>query len=352
MHMAKARRRRVAAIDGSGRFVLIEEEAPRPGRGEVLVENRVTLISPGTELGGVPAMRANPKPGAAPREFGYSSAGVVLEAGEGCEDMPAGLEVACMGGGYALHSDYVVVPRNLTVPKPAGLSFEEAAFAHLAATSLHAVRRADVRIGESFLVAGLGIVGQIAVQFGAIAGGHVAAMDHLEMRRKRALEGGAELALAPSEDAVAKVRQFTRGYGLDCALIAFGGDATGAIEQISSMMKVAPDSHRMGRLAIVGGASFQAKGWPVAVGNMDIRPSSRPGPGYHDEAWEHGRDYPPVFVDWTTRRNMEESLRFAAAGRLKLEMLITHRLPLADFAEGAEALLTTPGEALGVVLEP
>lgn len=345
-------RRRVAAIDGSGRFVLIEEEVPRPARGEVLVENRATLISPGTELGGVPAMRANPKPAAPPRKFGYSSAGVVLAVGEGCEDMPPGLEVACMGGGYALHSDYVVVPRNLTVPKPAGLTFEGAAFAHLAATSLHAVRRADVRIGENFLVVGLGIVGQIAVQLGAVAGAHVVAMDYLEMRRERAAAGGSELVLEPTEDAVPRVHRFTHAYGLDCALIAFGGDATQALELICRMMKVAPDSHRMGRLAIVGGASFQARGWPVAVGNMDIRPSSRPGPGYHDEAWEHGQDYPPVFVEWTTRRNMEECLRLAAAGRLDFQTLITHRLALADFAEGAEALVTRPGEALGVVLQP
>ncbi len=46
-------KRRVAAIDGSGQFVLIEEDVPQPGPGEVLVENRVSLISPGTELGGV-----------------------------------------------------------------------------------------------------------------------------------------------------------------------------------------------------------------------------------------------------------------------------------------------------------
>jgi len=350
--MSKPRTRRVAAIDGAGQFVLVEEAVPKPGRGEVLVANRATLISPGTELGGVPTLRANPRPDAKPRKFGYSSAGVVLEAGEGCEDMPEGLEVACMGGGYALHSDYVVVPRNLTVPKPPEISFEQAAFAHLAATALHAVRRGDLRIGENFLVVGLGIVGQIGVQLGAVAGVHVAAMDFLKLRRDRAERGGAALVVEPSEEAVSRVQEFTRGYGLDCALIAFGGDATNAVELIIRMMKVAPDGHKMGRLAIVGGANFQTKNWPIAVGNMDIRPCSRPGPGYHDEPWEHGQDYPPVFVEWTTRRNMEECLRFAAAGRLDLDMLITHRLPLDDFAKGAEALVSTPNQALGVILIP
>jgi threonine dehydrogenase-like Zn-dependent dehydrogenase len=342
----------VAAIDGSGRFVLLKEDVPALAPGQVLVHNRATLISPGTELGGVPARRQNPNPNAPPRKFGYSSAGIVIATGEGCADVPVGLEVACMGGNYALHSDYVAVPRNLLVPKPERLSFAEAAFAHLGATALHAVRRGDVRLSENVLVVGLGIVGNIALQFSKLAGAHVIAMDYVQMRRDLAATAGADLVLDAGEDNAAKVKQFTLGYGLDCAIIAFGGDATQTVQQISQMMKLAPDSHPMGRLVIVGGANFQTRNWPVSVGNMDIRPSSRPGPGYHDKEWEHGRDYPPVFVQWTTKRNMEETLRFAADGRLKLDMLITHRLPLDDFARGAEELVTSPATALGVILEP
>lgn len=350
--MSRPKTRRVAAIDGCGQFVLIKEDVPELKPGQVLVENKATVISPGTELGEVPNRRANPNPDARVRRFGYSSAGVVLEVGEGCEDIEVGSELACMGGGYAYHSDFVAVPRNLTTPKPAGLSFEEAAFAHLAATSMHAIRRVDVGLCEHFLVVGLGIVGQIAVQLAAAAGAHVAALDRLENRLELADQGGAELVMGGTGDEPERVREFTRGYGLDCALIAFGGDATAVVEMIAGMMKVAPDGHRMGRLGIVGGAQFQTKGWPVNVGNMDIRPSSRPGPGYHDDAWEHGRDYPPVFVQWTTQRNMEDCLRLAEAGKLDFEMLVTHRLPLDDFAEGAEALVSNPASALGVVLKP
>ena len=117
-------------------------------------------------------------------------------------------------------------------------------------------------------------------------------------------------------------------------------------------MKIASDTHKMGRIVIVGGANFQTRGWPTFMGNIDIRTSSRTGPGYHDERYEHGGDYPGALVQWTTKRNMEEVLRFAAAGNINLKMLITHRIPLDKFSAGAEILVTSPDKALGVVLIP
>lgn len=59
-----------------------------------------------------------------------------------------------------------------------------------------------------------------------------------------------------------------------------------------------------------------------------------------------------MFVEWHTKRNMEETLRLIDEDRLDVDMLVTHRLPLADFAEGAEALVSKPDTALGVILEP
>ena len=351
--MSKTNTRRVAAIDGAGKFILVKEKTPEPKPGEVLIEVKASLISPGTELRGIHQMRKNPQPETKPCKFGYSNAGIVIKQGRGCEDIPLGLEVACIGAGYALHSDYTCIPRNLLVPKPKELSFEEAAFVHLGATAMQAIRRAELQLGENFLVVGLGIVGQLAVQMGKIAGAHVMGMDLIPMRLDLARKGGADLVFNPKEKNPLKcANEFTRHYGLDCALIAFGGNATETIEQVTAMMKTAPDTHKMGRIVIVGGANFQTHGWPISMGNVDIRTSSRTGPGYHDEKYEHGGDYPPVFVQWTTKRNMEEVLRFAAEGKINLEMLITHRIPLDKFSAGAEILLTSPDKALGVILIP
>ncbi len=345
------RTRRYATIDGAGRFGVAEGPVPEPGEGAVLVEVRSSLVSPGTELGGVPARRAQPTDGP-PRGFGYGNAGVVLATGPGCEGIRPGDRLACMGGGHALHATHVVVPRNLTAPIPEGLSFEEAAFAHLAATGLWAVRRAGVEFGANVAVFGLGIVGQIAAQAARASGAHVLALDRLPQRLEVARRCGADLALDPAGADLPRVAaEFTRGHGLDAAIVAFGGDATAALDSARLMMKTAPDGHQYGRIVIVGGARFEAR-LPVPFGNIDICASSRPGPGYHDEAWERGRDYPAALVEWTTRRNMEECLRAAAEGRMDFKALVTHRMPLEEAPRGCEELLAHPERALGVVLEP
>jgi NADPH:quinone reductase len=346
-----ADKRRVLTLNGRGEISLFDEPIPPVAPGTVLVEVKSSLVSPGTELGGVPSLREKPTD-APPRPFGYGNAGVVLAVGEGVTDIAPDARVACMGAGYALHATHVVVPMNLTVPIPDGLSFDEAAFAHLAATGLHAVRRGEVQFGQNVVVMGLGLVGQLTAQFARSCGAHVMGVDRLPLRLRLASACGIdETANASSEDAVARAARFTGGRGMEVGVIAFGGDATAAVQDILKMLATSPDGHKMGVIVVVGGARFEAA-WPVPFGNVDVRASSRPGPGYHDDAWERGKDYPPVFVKWTTRRNLEESLRAAAERRVAFSPLITHRVPLDDAPAACEEIIVNPGAALGVILNP
>jgi len=342
---------KVLAIDGKGQLVVVEEPLPDPEPGQVLVEVKASLVSPGTELGGVKRRRENPSD-APPRPFGYGNAGVVIGQGEGCEDIPVGTRLACMGAGYARHATHAAVPRNLTTPIPEGVDFGQASFACLAATALNAIRRGELQLGENVAVVGLGIVGQCACQLARLSGCHVMAIDRLPMRLDLATRTGAHLAVnATDVDAVAEADRFARGYGMDAAIMAFGGDGTDAFKMLVQMLKRAPDTHKMGRVVIVGGARID-HGFAAALGNIDVRSSARPGPGYHDEAWEHGADYAPVFVQWTTRRNMEECLRAVENGGMRVDPLVTHRVSLDEAPEACEALIQTPNEALGVVITP
>lgn len=115
------RRRVVAAKTGDGRIVLVEEDLSSLRPGTILVRVHNSLVSPGTELSGWRGFRAQAE---APQNypklqpFGYSNAGVVLEVGEGVHRFAPGDRVACIGHGFALHTDYAVVPHHLCVRLP------------------------------------------------------------------------------------------------------------------------------------------------------------------------------------------------------------------------------------------
>jgi threonine dehydrogenase-like Zn-dependent dehydrogenase len=351
--MPVPKKRHVAAVCGDGHIRLVEQDMPELKPGAVLVEVHASLVSPGTELNGWHSLRARrdaPDRNARPRPFGYANAGVVLKVGKGVKELARGDRVCCIGGGYAQHADYALVPHNLCVPLPQGVSFEQGAYGHLAATAVHGIRRGETEFGEWACVVGLGLVGQLAAQMYRLAGNFVIGWERLAFRREVAARWGIDATAAiGEEDPVAVTRQFTNGYGLDSALLAFGGDATETVAALEKSMKCSPDGHPMGRVVIVGAARFDCE---ATLTNMDMRRSSRPGPGYHDEAWEYGPEYPPVFMRWTTRTNLDLSLRLMADGRLKVEPLTTHTIPLADVDEAVSAALDDPDSILGVVFVP
>ena len=343
--------RRVLTIDGAGRIAVVEDELDDPGAGEILIRVGASMVSPGSELGRVADRRRNPQD-TPPRSFGYSNAGVILECGPDVEDLAPGTRVACMGGNYAEHATHAVVPQNLAVPIPESVTDEAAASIHLVATSLNALRRTGPELGEYLAVVGLGPVGQFALQWGRAAGCHVIGIDRLGMRLQVAQECGAhQVVNAAERDPREAISVFTRGRGLDAGIMSFGGDGTEAFKMLADTIKRAPDTHRMGRVVIVGGARIDHT-FAAALGNLDVRSAARTGPGYHDEAWELGEDYPPVFVRWHTRRNMEECLNFMVRGDIQVTPLITHRARLEDAPDACEALIQTPNEALGVVFLP
>lgn len=343
--------RKSLAKSNMGRLSVIEEEVPVLGPGQVLIEVDVSLISPGTELGGM-RLRHDPVTGEEERwrVFGYQNAGTIIQLGDQVTGFSVGQRVACMGASYAVHGTYAVVPVNLTIPLPDQVSFEEGAFVALAATALQAVRRAELQLGEFVLVMGLGLVGQLTGQLATIAGTHVIGTDRLPLRLDIARRHGFE-AVVGADDSLADVAsRITRGYGLDCSFICFGGDATAAFKEAVAAMKRSPDTHVNGRVVVVGGATIQHQ-FGAPLGNLDIRSSSRTGPGYHDPQYERGADYPRVFVPWDTKRNIEEIMGWIATGRLHVADLISHRAPLTEAPDVCRTIIEEPEKTLGVILK-
>ena len=99
-----------------------------------------------------------------PIPLGYSCAGVIEEVSGELSDFAVGGRVACAGFGYASHAEMIFVPKNLAVALPQGVSFRDGAFVTLGAIALQGIRQADIRLGETVAVFGLGVLGLLTIQ--------------------------------------------------------------------------------------------------------------------------------------------------------------------------------------------
>ena len=344
-------KRIVAAKMGNGHIGLIEEPIPPVQAGTVLVAVHSSLVSPATEVGGWCGLRHeldNPKPDAKPQRFGYANAGVVAEVGEGVK-FKEGDRVSCMGEGYALHTNYAVIPHNLCVPLPDKASFSHGAYGHLAATAVNVLRRCKPDFGESVAVVGLGLLGQLISMVFQQSGNFVIGWDRIPFRTEIAQKWGIDTVAVPGVvDEVVATKDFTHGFGVDTGVIAFGGNATAAILKLHQCFKRSRDTHLMGKIMIAGGASFEH---PRTITNMDVCRVGRTGPGYHDWGWEHGEGYPPVFMRWTTQTNLKLCMRLMAEGKLKVDMLTTNVIPLEDVDAKMSKIIEEPDKMLGVIFE-
>jgi len=323
---------------------------PELGPNEVVVETAVSLISSGTETGGLPVRRARPMD-AAPAMTGYATAGTVIAVGDEVTEFQIGQRVIGMAGECYPHADYNVGHPMVTVPIPEEVSFDDAVMVCLAGTSMQAVRRLAPELGGLYAIVGQGLVGQFATQLVALSGGRVAAVDLDERRLDVALAHGAEIGINPAEENLAeRLCEWAEDEGIDGSIVAFGGRGDEVMRQLADAALNAPDGHQVGNLVVVGGIKAEIK-FPVPLGNMDIRPSSRTGPGYHDLQYHMGRDYPRAYVRWTTRRNFVELLRQVADGSFRVSDLVSHRFAFEDAGKAYDMIVERTEWNLGVLLE-
>ena len=337
-----------AVIRHDGKLSTVVEEIPELKENEVLIEVYCSLISPGTEMSCAKTRRETPAKEGDDIKFGYSNAGKIIEVKGDCGELTPGMRVAAMGAGNAEHTTYAIVPKNLVVPIPDEVTYEQATYLSLAATALQAVRRSNIKFGEYGSVLGLGIVGNLACQLYKLAGCRVIGEESLPKRAEIAKACGIEVVDRNTCDVEEVRKNFAAPYGLDFALFAFGGDAEKAFMSIKKGMKVSADGHAMGNIVLVGGCRVPVDGG-AASGNLNICVSSRTGAGYHDKAWEYGAEYPAAFVQFTTQRNARELIKLIAEKRLNVDALTTHRFPLSEAEKAGDLLCDNPGEALGVI---
>jgi predicted dehydrogenase/threonine dehydrogenase-like Zn-dependent dehydrogenase len=270
---------------------------------------------------------------------GYSAAGEVISVGDQVDGFRAGDLVACAGAGVANHAELIDVPVNLAVKVPAGVSTELASTVTLGAIALQGVRRAAPTLGESFVVIGLGLLGQITAQLLRATGIRVIGVDLAPERVKLALENGMYCGINPAEeDFVARVQKLTDGFGADAAIVTA---ATPSHEVIAQAMQ---SCRKKGRVVLVGDVGLNLDRNDLYKKELDFLVSCSYGPGRYDPSYEDsGQDYPLPYVRWTENRNMEEYLRLVQEGRISLANLQPKVFPI-DSAEEAYESLKKPGQ--------
>jgi predicted dehydrogenase/threonine dehydrogenase-like Zn-dependent dehydrogenase len=277
---------------------------------------------------------------------GYSAAGEVIEVGEGIVDLAPGDLVACAGAGLANHADYVVVPRNLVCRVPKGCSLRAAASTTVGAIALQGVRRANLQLGETAAVIGLGLIGQITVQLLRASGCKVIGLDLSPARLARARELGLDDGASDAETYKVLIRDWTGGRGADATLMTA---ATKSDAIVNLAMEV---TRAKGRAVIVGdvGLNVQRATWYRK--EIDLLMSTSYGPGRYDAAYEqYGQDYPFGYVRWTLNRNMQAYMELIARGQLQFDPLVDRVVNIEEAAEVYRELADDRGEPpLGVLL--
>jgi len=363
----------------SGELAVLDVPAPTCRPGGVLVRSLFSLISTGTEMmkvseasmSMVGMARARPDQVRKVLDqvqqqgvvntykkvmnkldsytpLGYSLCGVVTEVGRGAEEFKVGQLVACAGNEQALHAEYNWVPVNLCAAVPDGVAPEHAAFATVASIAMHGVRRGEVQLGETAVVIGLGLIGQLVIRLLAAAGVQAVGVDPVEARCRLAEKAGAALAGSPDDlDTLASgLAAITSGRGADHIFLAAGGHTNGPVEVA---VKLARDR---ARVVDIGKMKLDLPWNAYYEKELDVRFSRSYGPGRYDERYElEGVDYPVGYVRWTERRNLESFLELLARNSLEVASLIDGVFPFTDAAKVYGDLKEGTLKAVGVLLE-
>jgi propanol-preferring alcohol dehydrogenase len=218
-------------------FRVREVEEPRPGVGEVLVEVKACGV-----CGSDRFLQEGGFNSALPIVPGHEASGEVVEIGAGVTGVAPGDRVViyyilhcgscryCLCGypNMCVHvrrigvdvngamAEKIVVPARNVIRIPGNVDyFTAAVITDAIGTAVHAIRLANVRMGESVLVVGVGGIGSNVVQIAKRMGAFVIAASRSIKRLQLALELGADATLTMGDELEHNVRSLTEGIGAD-----------------------------------------------------------------------------------------------------------------------------------------
>ena len=304
---------------------------------EVVVKTVYSTISAGTERANYVGEKAVSVFSDAeipfPRTVGYSCSGDVVAIGKKVSKVKVGDRVSVY---WSKHVNYNIVPEaNVVKIENDNVSYEDSAVALIATFPLAAIRKVNLEIGESMMVMGLGILGQLAVMLARAAGAYpVIACDIVKERRDEALKNGADFAFDPTEVGFSdKIKELTNG-GVKTAIEVTGLGA-GLNQALDCMAK-------LGRIALLGctrSSDFTVDYYHKVHG---------PGitlVGAHTSARPEVESYPSYF---THEDDMKTVLRLCGGNRLPISNLLKEKVMPHDCQKVFDRLANDRNFPIGV----
>ncbi|MBR2837189.1 MAG: zinc-binding alcohol dehydrogenase [Kiritimatiellae bacterium] len=303
---------------------LVDEPMPVAAPGEVVVKLVRSCISSGTEranVSGLPDCATgifgdeNDMSVTFPRRGGYSSSGVVESVGDGVECVKPGDRVAMS---WSWHRQFVSLPEGQVYRIPDGVSFQDAALAHIATFPAAAIRKCRLEFGEPAVVMGQGVLGQLAVKLLRVAGAMpVIAADPVPEKRREALRLGADFAFDPLQaDFAEQVKAVTEsdrrthmgrksGAGAKVAIEVTGNGAA-----LNTVLDAVAPFARVALLGCTRDSNFtinyyrkvHAQGVSLIGAHTMARPDAESSNGW-----------------WTTRDDALAFLKMLSLGRISLD---------------------------------
>jgi S-(hydroxymethyl)glutathione dehydrogenase/alcohol dehydrogenase len=181
-----------------------------------------------------------------------------------------------------------------------------------------ATRRADVQVGDTVVVVGIGGIGINAVQGAKMAGaGRVIAVDPIEFKREKAMEFGATHTFASMEEALPEVTTMTNGEMAD-KVIMTPGVMYGELMEMAQTL-----TGKGGTMVVTAVAPIEQKDSSINLFNLAM---------YNKEVKG------TIFGSLTPRNDIPRLLDMYRGGTLKLDELITNRYPLDEINDGYQAM--------------
>jgi len=361
-----------------GKMQILEVAVPSLQKSHVLVKTYYSLVSAGTEAstvsaarkgyigkakerpqqvkeiidtlktqGSVQTYRAVMKKLDAYSSLGYSSVGEVIDIAPDVRGCNIGELVAC-GGLTASHSEVVCVPANLCVKLKSDADLKQAAYNTLGAIALQGVRQADLRLGETCAIIGLGLLGQLTGLLLKAAGVRVIGIDidsaMVEIAEKNCLD----LALKRDDVGIEKkIQQFSDGLGCDVVIITAASSSLDPINFAGSI------SRKKGTIVVVGAVPTGFDREPhFYKKELQVKMSCSYGPGRYDPIYEEkGIDYPPAYVRWTENRNMQAFQELIYSQKIDVSYLTTHTFKLDEAPTAYDMIMAKSEPFIGILIE-